>query len=82
MAMIAAEELGILTEQVRANIADTTSLGHNDMTEGVAELSPREWPLFLQLGTPSVSSNSAPRKCGATKERCYLGERAGHRNRR
>ena len=34
MAMIAAEELGIPYEQVRANIADTTSLGHNDMTEG------------------------------------------------
>lgn len=34
LAMIAAEELGIPYEQVKANIADTTSLGHNDMTEG------------------------------------------------
>ena len=34
MSMIAAEELGIPYEQVKANIADTGSLGHNDMTEG------------------------------------------------
>ncbi len=34
LAMIAAEELGIDYEDVKANIADTTSLGHNDMTEG------------------------------------------------
>jgi CO/xanthine dehydrogenase Mo-binding subunit len=34
LSLIAAEELGIPYEQVRANIADTASLGHNDMTEG------------------------------------------------
>ena len=34
MSMIAAEELGIPYEQVRCNIADTASLGHNDMTDG------------------------------------------------
>ncbi len=32
--MIAAEELGIPYEQVRVNVADTSSLGHNDTTEG------------------------------------------------
>ena len=34
MSMIAAEELGIPYEQVKANVADTASLGHNDTTEG------------------------------------------------
>ncbi|MEZ5559527.1 MAG: xanthine dehydrogenase family protein molybdopterin-binding subunit [Pseudomonadales bacterium] len=34
MALIAAEELGIPYERVRCNVADTVSLGHNDMTEG------------------------------------------------
>ena len=34
LSLIAAEELGIPYEQVRCNIADTASLGHNDMTDG------------------------------------------------
>lgn len=34
MAMIAAEELGIPYEQVRCEVGDTGSLGHNDTTEG------------------------------------------------
>ena len=34
MAMIAAEELGIAYDDVKANIGDTASLGHNDTTEG------------------------------------------------
>jgi CO/xanthine dehydrogenase Mo-binding subunit len=34
LSLIAAEELGIPYEQVRTNIADTASLGHNDMTDG------------------------------------------------
>ena len=34
LALIAAEELGIPYEQVRCNVGDTASLGHNDMTEG------------------------------------------------
>ena len=34
LSLIAAEELGIPYEQVKTNIADTGSLGHNDMTEG------------------------------------------------
>jgi CO/xanthine dehydrogenase Mo-binding subunit len=34
LSLIAAEELGIPYEQVKCNVADTTSLGHNDMTEG------------------------------------------------
>jgi len=34
MAMIAAEELGVPYEQVKSNVADTASLGHNDTTEG------------------------------------------------
>jgi CO/xanthine dehydrogenase Mo-binding subunit len=34
LALIAAEELGIPYSQVRAHVADTASLGHNDMTEG------------------------------------------------
>ncbi len=34
LGLIAAEELGIPYEQVQVNIADTGSLGHNDMTEG------------------------------------------------
>lgn len=34
LSMIAAEELGIPYEQVRTNIGDTSSLGHNDTTEG------------------------------------------------
>ncbi|MBT4519340.1 MAG: xanthine dehydrogenase family protein molybdopterin-binding subunit [Halieaceae bacterium] len=34
LALIAAEELGIPYEQVRANVGDTASLGHNDMTDG------------------------------------------------
>ena len=32
--MMVAEELGINYEQVRAIIADTSSLGHNDVTDG------------------------------------------------
>jgi CO/xanthine dehydrogenase Mo-binding subunit len=32
--MIAAEELGIAYDDVKANIGDTASLGHNDTTEG------------------------------------------------
>ena len=34
LSLIAAEELGIPYERVKCNVADTTSLGHNDMTEG------------------------------------------------
>lgn len=34
LAMIAAEELGVPYEHVRASIGDTASLGHNDTTEG------------------------------------------------
>ncbi len=34
LSLIAAEELGIPYEQVKTNVADTASLGHNDMTEG------------------------------------------------
>jgi CO/xanthine dehydrogenase Mo-binding subunit len=34
LSLIAAEELGIPYEDVRATIADTASLGHNDTTEG------------------------------------------------
>ncbi len=34
MSLIAAEELGIPYEQVKTNIGDTASLGHNDTTEG------------------------------------------------
>jgi CO/xanthine dehydrogenase Mo-binding subunit len=34
MGLIAAEELGIAYEDVRVNIGDTSSLGHNDTTEG------------------------------------------------
>ena len=34
LGLIAAEELGIPYEQVKTNIADTSSLGHNDTTEG------------------------------------------------
>ena len=34
LSLIAAEELGIPYEQVKCNIGDTSSLGHNDTTEG------------------------------------------------
>ena len=34
LSLVAAEELGIPYEQVRAVVADTASLGHNDMTDG------------------------------------------------
>lgn len=34
MSLIAAEELGIPYEKVKCNIGDTSSLGHNDTTEG------------------------------------------------
>ena len=34
MSLICAEELGIPYDQVKANIADPSSLGHNDTTEG------------------------------------------------
>jgi len=34
MSLIAAEELGIPYESVKCNVADTSSLGHNDTTEG------------------------------------------------
>ncbi len=34
MALIAAEELGIPYEKVKVNVGDTSSLGHNDTTEG------------------------------------------------
>ena len=34
LALIAAEELGVPYESVRVNIGDTSSLGHNDTTEG------------------------------------------------
>lgn len=34
LSLIAAEELGIPYDQVRAHVADTASLGHNDTTEG------------------------------------------------
>jgi CO/xanthine dehydrogenase Mo-binding subunit len=34
LALIAAEELGIPYDQVKTNIGDTSSLGHNDTTEG------------------------------------------------
>ncbi len=34
LSLIAAEELGISYDEVKANIGDTNSLGHNDTTEG------------------------------------------------
>ncbi len=34
LSLVCAEELGIPYSQVKANIADTGSLGHNDMTDG------------------------------------------------
>ena len=34
LTLIAAEELGIPYERVKCNVADTGSLGHNDMTDG------------------------------------------------
>ncbi|MEP3600807.1 MAG: xanthine dehydrogenase family protein molybdopterin-binding subunit [Stappiaceae bacterium] len=34
LSLVAAEELGIPYEQVKAVIADTSTLGHNDMTDG------------------------------------------------
>jgi CO/xanthine dehydrogenase Mo-binding subunit len=34
MSLIAAEELGIPYEKVKCNVGDTSSLGHNDTTEG------------------------------------------------
>lgn len=34
MSLIAAEELGIPYDQIKCNVADTSSLGHNDTTEG------------------------------------------------
>lgn len=34
LSLIAAEELGIPYERIKCNVADTASLGHNDMTEG------------------------------------------------
>ncbi len=34
LSLIAAEELGIPYDQVKASVADTASLGHNDTTEG------------------------------------------------
>ncbi|MCA0433124.1 MAG: xanthine dehydrogenase family protein molybdopterin-binding subunit [Proteobacteria bacterium] len=34
MALAVAEELGVAYEQVRCVVADTSSLGHNDMTDG------------------------------------------------
>jgi len=34
LSLIAAEELGVAYETIKASVADTTSLGHNDMTEG------------------------------------------------
>ncbi len=34
LGLIAAEELGIPYDMVKTNVADTASLGHNDMTEG------------------------------------------------
>ncbi len=34
LSLIAAEELGVPYEQVKCNIADTGTLGHNDMTDG------------------------------------------------
>lgn len=34
LSLIAAEELGVPYEQVKCNVADTGTLGHNDMTDG------------------------------------------------
>ena len=34
ISLIAAEELGIPYDNIKASVADTSSLGHNDMTEG------------------------------------------------
>lgn len=34
LSLIAAEELGVAYEKVKCNVADTASLGHNDMTDG------------------------------------------------
>ena len=34
MSLIAAEELGVAYDRVKCNVADTSSLGHNDTTEG------------------------------------------------
>ena len=73
MAMIAAEELGIPYEQVRANIADTTS-GHNDMTEGSrGTFSSGMATVFAAQDAIGVLKQRA--KMWGILRGCYLGER-------
>ena len=67
--MIAAEELGIPYEQVRANIADTTSLGHNDMTEGSrGTFSSGMATIFAARDAISVLKQRAAKMWGITEE--------------
>ena len=48
IAMAVAEELGVKYENVRVIVADTSSLGHNDMTDGSREVPSRpRWPLWM-----------------------------------
>ena len=76
LSLIAAEELGIPYEQVRCNIADTASLGHNDMTDGSRGRFRPAWPQFLLLATRLNNCASGRRRPGTSMLRMSRGRTA------
>ena len=67
--LMAAEELGIPYENVRVVVADTSSLGHNDMTDGSrGTFSTVHGRPSTPRATPSRCCAPAPPRCGTFRK--------------
>ncbi|OWK21854.1 hypothetical protein AJ88_12430 [Mesorhizobium amorphae CCBAU 01583] len=64
LSLVAAEELGIDYSHVKAIVADTSSLGYNDMTDGSRGTFSLQWRRSRPPATPSRCCATAPLRCG------------------
>ncbi len=68
--MIAAEELGVAYDQVRVIVADTSSLGHNDMTDG------SRGTFSTTMATVSAARNAKKELCARAAKMWNISEDA------
>jgi CO/xanthine dehydrogenase Mo-binding subunit len=73
---MAAEELGIAADKVRCIIADTASLGYNDVTDGSRVTFASGWPPSRLRAMPSARCATAPPRSGAFEQMPWSGKRA------